>query len=356
MRERACGLVLLSAAALLAPLAGTGAGQERDFEHYVELVLRYRDGGSEAVERRLAAWSDDEATRAVYALRDAFRRQAPVAPRATAVALHTETAFGLRERGLHDRADLHLELAHELVQAIPEPPSEADARLSRAWFRAAGLHYTMHALVAQAGDLLEEGLDHHPHDARLWRARGGVDELIATVGARREDGRTVAQRRSRDRPEDHFERAARAYESALEIDPQALDSRLRLARVRQRLGDLDEAEEQLQMVLGAGPGGDLAFLAELFRGDLLEGRGHLGPAVAAYRRAVALHPDSSSARLALSNALLRSGDRAGAAAAVRAALAASDREDLWLSYLAGVRDLEDARDALRALATAGGAE
>jgi predicted Zn-dependent protease len=96
-------------------------------------------------------------------------------------------------------------------------------------------------------------------------------------------------------------------------------------------------------------------MAHLFLGELFETRRELRRALAEYRAAVAIHPGSASAQLALSYALLRSGSRAAAGPPVLAALDAAGQQDHWLGYLAADDEHEASARALRAFAMGGGA-
>jgi tetratricopeptide (TPR) repeat protein len=149
--------------------------------------------------------------------------------------------------------------------------------------------------------------------------------------------------------------AAEAYQRALELQPGLDRARLRLARVFQEVGRLDEAERALAAVLAAAPDRRTAFMAHLFLGELFETRRELRRALAEYRAAVAIHPGSASAQLALSYALLRSGSRAAAGPPVLAALDAAGQQDHWLGYLAADDEHEASARALRAFAMGGGA-
>ena len=352
MKSRPHRIALALVAAVATAHAASAAEAEEDLlGRYLELARRYRSGEPDRAAEALATWEWDDVQQAAVRFRFLLERGSPKAPHAAAVALHSEAGFLLRRWERHREADNHLDLAHRLV--LFASFLDSNQTLGRVWYRTVGHHWTMHAFVGLAEDRLEEGLERFPDDAELWLARGAVHELIATIGANREDGqRARGQRRPqqqvvRRRPRELFERAAAAYEHALDLNPDLEAARLRLARTLHELGHLDEAEGELHGVLDEASGTAVQYLTHLFLGDLHESRGDLELAVDEYRAAVAIHAESSSGQLALSHALLRSGERRAAAASVRAALAAARRDDLWLSYLASAHEFEASIRELR---------
>jgi predicted Zn-dependent protease len=134
--------------------------------------------------------------------------------------------------------------------------------------------------------------------------------------------------------ETRLRRAADAYRRALKARPDLLDARLRLGRALALVGESKAAAQELQAVATAA-GGDTAYLAQLFLGDLAEQQGDTAGAVTAYRAAVAARPASRVARLALARALHASGDRAASQAAVEELLlqpGADAGADPWWQY------------------------
>jgi tetratricopeptide (TPR) repeat protein len=96
------------------------------------------------------------------------------------------------------------------------------------------------------------------------------------------------------------------------------EAHLRLGRVLQQRGDR-EARQHLEAAASTG-GGDTRSLALLFLGELHESAGQVQEAIARYRAAIAAAPSAQSARIALAQALLRTGDRNGAREAIEAGL------------------------------------
>jgi tetratricopeptide (TPR) repeat protein len=120
------------------------------------------------------------------------------------------------------------------------------------------------------------------------------------------------------------------YRAVLVARPEDHEARLRLGRVLQLRGDR-QAVGHLEPV-AASAGGDLKALAFLFLGEWHDTAGHLKEAVAAYRQAASAAPRSQSTCIALAQALLRSGDPAGARETVEKGLAGDAGLDPFLTY------------------------
>ena len=105
----------------------------------------------------------------------------------------------------------------------------------------------------------------------------------------------------------------RYYEAAIALPGTAVEARIRLAGFLQRLG---RNEEALAMLTTAAAQSNtdraLDYLRQLFTGHALLALQRHDEAIVAYRGASALVPSAQSARVALMNALLVSGNRAGA--------------------------------------------
>jgi tetratricopeptide (TPR) repeat protein len=361
-RRHLPAVTVVAMAVLLAPVAVARQDTEAVYSRYRELVLRYRDADTRGAVEALAGWSGEECRSAVSIFRMLVERHdaaappyEPRAPHAVPLALHTEAAFLLRRQGHHDRADLHLGLARELMRGWSEHVEGSAVvvspdRLRRRWLIAVGYYWMTHAFVSRALDWLEEGVERYPSDPELRTAVGSVHELIATAGeadAGSAPGRRSWPNRKSAPRTAGYARALDSYRRALRLKPDLLGARLRLARCEHELGHLDEAMRGLRWVLERAPSRHASFLGHLFLGDTLESDGRLQEAIIEYREAVAIDPNSSSGQLALSHALLQSGDRGGAVTAARAALGGADREDQWLSYLATADEFDNALEELR---------
>ncbi len=199
-----------------------------------------------------------------------------------------------------------------------------------------------------AAALMMETLGRHEEAAERLRslakkAPGDPDVLLAlaTVEESRIDalsGRAVEVAPAGSESLPQFQRkAARErllgelesrYRAVLTARPDDREARLRLGRVLQQRGDR-EGQKHLEEV--AKGDGELRALALLFLGQWFDGRGAPREALASYRGALATAPQSQAACLALAQALLRSGDPAGARETVEKGLAVVGL-DPYLTY------------------------
>ena len=111
----------------------------------------------------------------------------------------------------------------------------------------------------------------------------------------------------------HAETVRKYYEAAIARPATAVEARIRLAGFLHRLGRHEEALTLLTAA-GAQPNADRAldYLRQLFTGHALLSLQRHDEAIVAYRAALTVVPSAQAARVALMNALLVSGDRAGA--------------------------------------------
>lgn len=152
-----------------------------------------------------------------------------------------------------------------------------------------------------------------------------------------------------------WEGARRAFEEAIAADPDLVEARLRLGRVRWRLGRLEAARASFETVLGRPTEPEIEYLAHLFLGRVLEDAGQWPEAEAQYRAARALQPLSETAAVALSEIRFLQGDVASARAILKEGLEAANRRtdfDPWVPYLItqtpdGERILEQLRRMVR---------
>jgi VWFA-related protein len=134
-----------------------------------------------------------------------------------------------------------------------------------------------------------------------------------------------------------IEEVKQKYEAAVAFPTTAVEARIRLAAFLQHTKRPQEALIQLS---AAGtqtieePA--LRYLHQLILGHVLWSVNRRDESLAAYRAALAILPNAQSARVALMNALLLQGDRAGAEAlAVQVQTEATEAPDPWWAYWQG---------------------
>jgi tetratricopeptide (TPR) repeat protein len=169
---------------------------------------------------------------------------------------------------------------------------------------------------------------------------GSIDGLVPVPGNRGnlfgltptslwfEQGRRRAMQQALREAEKHYRRA-------IELEPGLAEAHLRLGRVLQRRGRAKQARAELSWVVENSSQSQLLALAQLFLGELKEGRGQVDEAIMCFRAALRAEPDSQAARLALSQALHRSGEMPASAEAARAVLVREEPGDGWLAYHLG---------------------
>ena len=333
---------------------------------YAAAVERYVAGDRDGAVAAFAALSERELREQVAALRTLGRRARACgvcadtvawrkAPLAAALMLHTDSSIAQRPHGA--TVPLHESLAAELAQAMADDPERRG--FARRW-------YTAMAELAQGESRWDEalrwadrGLDAFPGSAELLHVEGSIEEGLSgelasgwtgdvfDPSTRQTQLNLVRGRESRQR----LERARSALRDAVAADPSLDPARLRLGLVAWRLGDARAARAAFETVLSQTRSRDTAFLAYLFRGRLDEDAGHFEDAARGYEAALSLDPGSQSARLALSHARLRLGDRAGARREVEAALALAPRgaqlDAFWIYPWGPAVGVEERLQALR---------
>jgi tetratricopeptide (TPR) repeat protein len=216
-------------------------------------------------------------------------------------------------------------------------PDPARDEMVRLWYctAAAALHsqsafgdLAIHLAAAQSlfrndADLLfYNGAMHESFSGE--RIQTVVRELVTSKGARPNVPNADTERAL----------AASFFEQALERNPDLVEARLRLGRVRGLQGRHDEAVSHLRLALAATGDTLLQYYGQLFLGREEVALGHRAQAQAAFERAAALYPRAQSPRLALSQLARAAGDRAGALASLRQVLRgpATTEDDPWWLY------------------------
>lgn len=198
--------------------------------------------------------------------------------------------------------------------------------------------------LLEAADWVKKGTKAFGASPRLHLVSAAISERLAS---------RVRQPLSRNRPRgmgmdnrarlvrdadarDDLEKAVTSARAAIALDPASADAWLRLGRSSWRLGRAEDARRAFETVLTKPASPVTAHLAHLFLGGLDEEAGSFDAAMASYQAAIALAPDSQTARLALSHLRHRQGDGAGARQEVKTMLDAvplRTAEDPFWAYL-----------------------
>lgn len=292
--------VLLLAAAAAAPLS-MAQRDVRAGEAYLDHVLRYHSGERRAVTAELAAWSPDDLEFALRGLPAALvivtekaRISQPTVV-ASAMAMHVEIA---RRADGAEQIGLHLSIGQRLSDLLPhdEPSKSFRAR----WHLLAGTLMFSLSRPAEALQQFEIARDLRPQDPGILLALGSVHEMERSIRGR---GNVL---------DEHLREAIGLYRSALATAPDLHEARLRLARTHYLLGDFAAAATAIAAIDRRATDGHLRYLTVLIGGSIAESAGRLDEAIDRFRQARALCRDCHSATLALSQALVRTGDRAAA--------------------------------------------
>jgi tetratricopeptide (TPR) repeat protein len=132
--------------------------------------------------------------------------------------------------------------------------------------------------------------------------------------------------------------ATRLFRRTLEVNPNFVEARVRLARLLEEDGRPEEATAQLTQVFAAQPSradGVVAFYAHLFATRADEFQGRLPSAAEHSRAALALYPRAQSALLMSSHVALRAGNAVDVEASLQRLADASTGDggnDPWRVY------------------------
>ncbi|HEX5068718.1 MAG TPA: hypothetical protein VFV78_00780 [Vicinamibacterales bacterium] len=339
----------------------SGAGAQQS--SFQDLFARYRGADAEAALREFATWSSR-------------RYEAEAAPTAaqradpwTAAALalfYLETDFrrlSIRkdiETNQSDAAAKPFEVGVSLVlwgqrlladAVLPTIRQSGDLRLAafcRDWLivRHSALPFAIQGESAQESwkDLAERYFFDDPRMATTLGISSATDMGPFAFGGRLELGENgpVAGGKISFGGHIYFASIARdaelAFRRALQADATLVEARLRLGRLYEVIGRLNESQTELvRAERDATRGNDrvTAYLASLFLGELHDNAGRIAESEASYRSAIAGYPNGMAARFALGDALLRWGRADEAWETIRTALGPETRtalRDPWAVY------------------------
>jgi len=344
------------AAAIVAGAARQAHAQERPSQDaFDRLVADYRGDDSLRAVTTLAQWTEAQvnaSTRHVDTLTDPSTMAAAallltesgiISSRFGRLAEGVPTRVMLGHWGLSKSFEVHSYRANQLVEALmARAKRTSDAALIdwvKHWYIVTASYCRAYRRPCTRG-LVDKGLhalDNRDPDVLLWR------------GAMRETGR-ASQWRPLPIPPQLMslrvlinQEAHWAYRRALNIDPMHVEARMRLGRSLHLNQNDPSATPILQQALtDALAIGHVfaAHLSALTLGEILEDHGRLADAVPYYRQAVDIHP-GATARIALAQALVRTGQREAGWAEGRLLIEAARPHaprtaDPWLSVRLGL--------------------
>jgi tetratricopeptide (TPR) repeat protein len=263
-----------------------------------------------------------------------------------------------RQQGL-DQSVSHLEIARRLLDLVrPNPDLETRAyperdAMVRQWYRAttAILIHTEQLDFDHSRDAMKL----FPDDAEVLFVAGALHEMLA--GPLVQDGfRTARLPAGVSNPvegeRDELRLAEGLFRRSLQADPTRAETHLRLGRVLGLLGRHEDAVKELRAA--AGPEPLVEYYRALFLGRELDATGAPEQARTSYTRAAELVPRAQSPHIALSEAAMRTGDRATAQSAMQAvwqlSAASPEGEDpLWNYHLAAGRSGQGFLDAINVM-------
>ncbi|HEY1909601.1 MAG TPA: tetratricopeptide repeat protein [Vicinamibacterales bacterium] len=274
-----------------------------------------------------------------------------IAPQAFTMDVSDGRQVDFRQSGVHwEIARMLLDNVAPREEQKPEPgldPMVRDwYRATAAWMQLRGSHDTHH--LDHARELLR-------NDPDILFLSGTQHETLA-------DATIQAAMRSAVVPNgvsfnmgserDELRQADGFFKRALEIKPDAVETRLRQGRVQGELGRHAEAASSLEQATHAATSSPMAYYADLFLGAEREALGRFDLARTSYESAAALYPRAQSPLIALSQLARRTGDRAGALRSMEQLFAlprVRDEHDdpWWMYYLYQARGADALIDAVR---------
>ena len=258
-------------------------------------------------------------------------------------------------------ATFHLEIATALAGLSPASAKqhidlgrnvlEQTAKLRKAGMRVDGLDEFRPVWLSVAGSVflsvrdpqhaiayLREARDLAPQSAHVLTVVGTAEEVGAS-GWNADDWVTLSQRERNFRERIvRLGRAEKAYRDALRIDPGYALASIRLGRVLQLNGKLDEAREAMDRGMKDSRGPFSEYVGSLFLGSLLVEQKDLAGARRAYERALAIAPFSQPAVVGLAHVELIAG-RPDRAQALAQDFTTNRMTETWWAYKDGSLDL-----------------
>ncbi len=303
---------------------------------YLALVDSYRKGDAGAA-ASASSWTLGELKAAVDGARGGSA--CDEACRRAAAVLHLDAARAAEDRGDAPAATAHSAAGRQFLEKTK------DGAFRGQWLLAVGYQLLGAARLREAESVLDESAKAGNPDALL--ALGAIWDFRSTLDS-------VPPGTHLETPPDGWQslprfqlvayraqglgKAEDFYRRALQARPDLAEAHLRLGRVLLRRDKPEQAEPELR-IAAASDDPMVEQLALLLLGDVAERKGRIADALSSYKAALAVNPRSQAAHMALSYALVRSGERGAGIATVRetalATPAADEPMDGWLAYHLG---------------------
>jgi len=369
-------VVLLSAAPAIAQVlvAGSRGTPETDLSpeqeqfllgEYWTVARKYKLDPAKAV-AEMSAWTRDRIgkAQAIQFQPDQASRQEYVKSKAEwspetlrmAAMLHSDLGINalLRNRNLGE-FEFQTGIADGWFQLADNRQTQPGSLRAR-WNVTVARVLLVSGEVGVAERMLIRATERIANDPGLLLVHGTVKEtqaarMLAEMASGRLDDPAVAAK-----PRNAALDAAQGLlERVLKADPTLAEAKLRLAHIAMMKRDDARAAKLLSEVLAGPVGAGAKYVALILQGDVQQRQGQMDAAARAYLDAIVSVPDGQSAYLALSQILLRSGQRGDAATVLDrwyARKVADTTVDPWWTYPLGFRlsmdaEFEEYRAAVR---------
>ena len=329
----ATGAVLVGTSRSLAAAPAQLKGEYSDLSTtYVRGVRLYLAGAFEDALTIVAAMTDAD-----FAEQSAQLKNDPRMLQAAAM-IHTELAFRPGTDVEAQAAAVHLTRARRFVRELRRV--QTPGAFERGWVLLVSAELQAEKAVDAADSVLEEGRGIFPRDPDILLASGAASELRTfTTGRLLQVGRLPAGRQfmmpdpARE-AKAALQTSAHFLSEAIALAPAQDEARLRLGRVLHRLGQVDQAAGELDVVRRRAVDPGLKYLAALFEAAVEMARNRPERAAELDLEALKVVP-GQAAWIGLSAAYYDQGRSEAAAGALQAMYRPSQEADPWFAYLAG---------------------
>jgi tetratricopeptide (TPR) repeat protein len=251
--------------------------------------------------------------------------------------------------------NLHWDFAMDLLDALPAKPARDP--IVALWYRAIGAYFANERRFADGLDHFERARAVVPDDPYVLFGEASLQEILGAPRIQNyykvttlPNGLSIL---GVDSPATHWRRAENLLRRAVTGAPQFAEARLHLGRIYVQQEKYADGLALLQQAAPELSDPTLRYYARLFAGDALHSLGRIPEARDSYELALALFPDSQSARLGLGSALRTAGEREEALAVMlptltKGADSRDDRDPWWDYYFGDAEKVDQLLDELRA--------